>query len=195
MSLGQSALLSALKSADGNDTIVLSGGNYGSVTLPKSYSSNVTITSASDSNQAVFSKISANNVSNITIDNVKFVGALKGGYGTGTGLDLGQGTNVTVEDSTFTNFNIGIDVWATNNLKLLNNDLNGIAYDGMTIGHTQNLLIQGNDIDMNPTPNVDHAGQHPALQRRQQGTGLEYHDPGQFAEFRRNHAARHLYGQ
>ena len=95
---GQSALLSALKSADGNDTIVLSGGNYGSVTLPKSYSSNVKITSASESNQAVFSKITSSNVSNITIDNVKFVGALKGGYGTGTGLDLSQGTNVTVED-------------------------------------------------------------------------------------------------
>ena len=91
----QNAFLSALKSSDGNDTIVLKGGNYGSVTLSGSHASNVTITSASASNQAVFKSFVANGVSNLTIDRITFVGSAEGGYGDGVGLRLSKGSNIT----------------------------------------------------------------------------------------------------
>ena len=115
---GRNALLSALNDADGNDTIVLSGGNYGSITLSERYASNVTITSASASNQAVFKSFVANSVSNLTIDRVTFAGSLEGGYGDGIGLKLSKGSNITVENSTFSDYRLGIQVWGTNNVDI-----------------------------------------------------------------------------
>ena len=90
----QNEFLSALKASDGNDTIVLKGGNYGSVNLSGSQASNVTITSASASDQAVFKSFTAKGASNLTIDRISFEGSAQGGYGEGVGLKLSKGSNI-----------------------------------------------------------------------------------------------------
>jgi parallel beta-helix repeat protein len=153
---GREGFLSALNSADGSDTIVLKSGNYGSVELSSSQLSNVTITSASASNPAVFKSFSAKGASNLTIDRISFVGSSSGGYGDGTGLKLSKGSNVTIEDSTFSTYAKGIQVWGTSNVKVIDNTLKNISHDGMVMGHTNGALIQDNDINMNARPGSDH---------------------------------------
>ena len=74
-----SGLNSALGKAKGGDVIKLAGGNYGTVNLfNKTYSGNVTITSASDAKQAVFTKLKLKGTSNVTVDNVTFDGPGRG---------------------------------------------------------------------------------------------------------------------
>lgn len=145
----QSQLKSALNSAKGGDNIVLKSGNYGSLSVSgEKYSSAVKITSESSSNEAVFSKISLTNVSNLTFDNIELKGSTSGGYGVGTGMRISSSSNVTVQNSDFTSFNKGIENWADTNLKILNNKMSNIGYDGIVVGHTQGVLIQGNDISL-----------------------------------------------
>lgn len=144
-----SALKSALNSASGGDTIALRAGDYGTLTLSaKHYSSAVKITSASTSNEAHFDKISLSSVSNITLDHLSLSGSTEDGHGIGTAVRLHTATNVTLQNSTISYFAKGVDAWNDSNLKVLNNTLENISYDGMDIGHSRTVLIDGNAIDM-----------------------------------------------
>jgi len=152
----QAQLLSALAESGGHDTILLEGGNYGRVSLSGTKYGNATIRSADANDQAVFKGFVTNNVSNLTIDRVTFTGTSKGGYGEGTGIRLGKGSDVTIENSTFSSFNLGIQVWATKDVDIINNVIKDIAHDGIVLGHAHDVLIQGNDIRMNVRPGADH---------------------------------------
>lgn len=191
----QSQLKSALNSAKGGDTISLKAGNYGSLTLSnENFSSKVTITSESSGNPATFTKVymekvsnltfknvkfdyvggsslpfNVKNSSNLTFDGVKFDGMLKGGYGDGTGIKIASSSNVTVQNSDFVNFYKGIETWGTTNLKLLNNSLDKIGYDGIILGQsTKGALVQGNDVYVHAKSGVQHSD---TIQLYNQGSG------------------------
>jgi hypothetical protein len=193
----QSQLKSALNSARGGDDIVLKAGNYGSLTLSgKSYASDVTITSESASKPATFTKVfldkvvnlsfddvkldysgasgsslpfNVKNSSKITFDNVTFDGQVSSGYGVGTALKIASSSNVTVQNSDIVNFYKGIETWGTTSLKLVNNDIDNISYDGIVLGQsTRGALVQGNEVHMHARSSVEHSD---VLQLYNQGSG------------------------
>lgn len=193
----QSQLKSALNSARGGDDIVLKAGNYGSLTLSgKSYSSEVTITSESASKPATFTKVylekvgnlsfddvkfdysgasgsslpfNVKNSSNLTFDGVTFDGQVTSGYGVGTALKIANSSGVTVQNSDFADFYKGIETWGTTNLKVVNNDIDNISYDGIVLGQsTKGALIQGNEVHMHARSSVQHSD---VLQLYNQGSG------------------------
>lgn len=193
----QSQLKSALNSAKGGDNIVLKAGNYGSLTLNnEKFSSKVTISSESAGNPASFSKVFLDKVSNlsftnvkfdysgasgsslpfnvkgssnITFDRVDFDGQIKSGYGDGTALKIASSSNVTVQNSEISDFYKGVETWGTTNLKLLNNDIDNISYDGIVLGQsTKGALVQGNEVHMHARSGVQHSD---VLQLYNQGAG------------------------
>lgn len=133
---GQSQLLSALKSAHAGDTLSLAGGNYGSVTLARG---GLTIQSASDSNQAVFSSLKAQGVSDLTIDNVKFAGS-----GAGTGLQVSNGSNITVENSDFSDYRLGAFLNKITGLTVSNNTYARMYIDAMNFAGINGGVISKN---------------------------------------------------
>lgn len=135
-----SGLNSALGKAKGGDVIKLAGGNYGSVNLfSKSYSGNVTITSASDAKQAVFTKLKLKGTSNVTIDNVKFDGT-----GMGNGLEVGQGKNIKVVNSDFTDLRLGAYFSKITGLTVSNNTFTDMWHDAMNFAAITNGVISKN---------------------------------------------------
>ena len=136
---GQAQLLSAFKSAKAGDVLSLAGGNYGSVTLA-SGKSGVTIKSASDSNQAVFTKVAAQKVSNFTIDNVKFDGPGKGG----TGLTVKNSAGVKVVNSDFTDLATGSFIYETSNVTMSGNTFSRMYIDAMDFAEITNGVISNN---------------------------------------------------
>ncbi|TPE48420.1 right-handed parallel beta-helix repeat-containing protein [Amaricoccus solimangrovi] len=145
----QSQLKSALNKAKGGDTISLKSGNYGSLSLSnEKYTSKVTITSESTSKPANFSAISLSSVSNLTFDHVNLTGKVVSGYGTGTGFKVSSSSNVTLQNSDLSDFYKGVQVWNASSFKVLGNDIDNIGYDGIVIGHSQGVTIQGNEVHM-----------------------------------------------
>lgn len=135
-----SGLTSALGKAKGGDVIKLAGGNYGSVNLSaKSYSGNVTITSASDAKQAVFTKLKMKGTSNLTVDNVKFDGT-----GQGNGLEVSQGSNIKVVNSDFTDLRLGAYFSKVTGLTVSNNTYTDMWHDAMNFAGITNGVISGN---------------------------------------------------
>jgi parallel beta-helix repeat protein len=147
-----SGLESALRGANSGDTILLASGNYGNVDVGgRNFSSDVTIRS---NGGAVISNMEVNNASGITISNLTFRGS-SSGYGQGTGIRVSSSDDITIENSSFSGFTRGIQIWNVDNLDILNNDLSNISYDGMVLGHVHGLLIQGNEVVMNSNPGLD----------------------------------------
>lgn len=172
----------SIKMAAGNyGTISLDGTKASSKYLK--YSDEVTIVSASSTNKAVINGLTLNGVTNMTFKNVAFDfvsdttangipvnvnssksvtftgsvfdGEIQGGYGSGTGIKLSQGSDILIENSTFTNYRKGIEAWAVNGLDIKNNKIQGISYDGVVTGHVQNMKITGNTIAMKSNPAED----------------------------------------
>lgn len=133
---GKSQLASAMKSAKAGDVLSLAGGNYGSVSLNKG---GITIQSASDGSQAVFSAMKGKGVSNLTINNVKFDGT-----GGGTGLTLSNASNVKVMNSDFTDYRVGSFIYEINGLTVSNNTFNRMYIDAMNFADINNGTISGN---------------------------------------------------
>lgn len=135
-----SGLTSALGKAKGGDVIKLAGGNYGSVNLSaKSYSGNVTITSASDAKQAVFTKLKMKGTSNLTVDNVKFDGT-----GQGNGLEVSNGSNIKVVNSDFTDLRLGAYFSKVTGLTVSNNTYTDMWHDAMNFAGITNGVISKN---------------------------------------------------
>jgi len=135
-----SGLNSALGQAKGGDIIKLGGGNYGNVNLfGKSYGGNVTITSANDGNQAVFTKLKLKGTSNVTIDNVKFDGT-----GQGNGLEIAQGKNIKVVNSDFVDLRLGAYFSKITGLTVSNNTFTDMYHDAMNFAGITNGVISKN---------------------------------------------------
>ncbi|WP_299131702.1 right-handed parallel beta-helix repeat-containing protein, partial [uncultured Amaricoccus sp.] len=127
------------KSAKAGDVLSLAGGNYGSVTLA-SGKSGVTIKSASDGNQAVFSKLSAQKVSNFTIDNVKFDGPGKAG----TGLTVKSSAGVKILNSDFTDLSTGSFIYESSGVTMSGNTFTRMYIDAMDFAEINNGVISNN---------------------------------------------------
>lgn len=173
-------LQDALRSAKGGDEIQLSGSGYSLSMRNLSYSSEVTITSASGSNPAEFSKIELTNARNITFDGIDLVakgsgkpfvvressnitvrdalldGETQGGYGTGRGLHIAFTDNFTLENSVVRDFYTGGYFLSDENLTIRNNSFDNISLDAMILGRVRGVLIDDNVIEMNVKNGTKH---------------------------------------
>jgi hypothetical protein len=105
---------------------------------------------------------------NVTIRNSTFDGdlaegrsAIDDGYGAGYGLGVRGGSNITVENNEFYNFNRGAVFSDISGLTVSSNDLHGMSSDGMDFVQVQNVLIEGNFLhDFQRSPD---SGAHPDM--------------------------------
>ncbi len=128
----KSAFDSAIKKANGGDTIKVSG-NVGSVTISKSFSGNVKIEGGS------FSSVKLSGAKNLTFDNVDFKGS-----GT-VGLRVSKSSNISVVDSDFNGFKYSGEFSKSSNLTLRNNDIEGFKHDGFRFAGVTNVRVENND--------------------------------------------------
>ena len=147
-------LYSALSKAQGGETILLQGGNYGTFSLKTAnrfnldFPSNVTIKSADAGNPAVFSKLDLRDTSNLTMDGVTFDYQYAPGHPISikpfflTGCE-----NITIRNSTFDGdtikgtagydeglgTGIALGVRSSNGIRIENNEVFGF-YRGLVFG-------------------------------------------------------------
>lgn len=135
-----SGLTGALSKAKSGDVIKLGGGSYGTVNFSGKNLGGVTITSASDSNQAVFTKVKFKGVSGVTIDNVKFDGP----GNSGNGLEISNGSNIKVVNSDFTDLRLGAYFSKITGLTVSNNTFTKMYHDAMNFAGITNGVISKN---------------------------------------------------
>jgi hypothetical protein len=144
----------------------------------------VKITSANSANKAVIDGLSLRGVENLTFDKIKFDystdtnsngipfflnssknitfrGDVFGGelsdtgYGLGAGLKVSLGSNILLENSTFSGFHDGVQAFAVEGLTIRGNKLNDISYDGIQTSNVHGLTIRSNTITMRADPAGD----------------------------------------
>jgi hypothetical protein len=81
----------------------------------------------------------------LTIDGVTVDGHLRNGHGVDNGLNFKDSSDVSIENSLFRNFSIGI--WGQNSedISLTGNTITGMSLDGMQFGGMTRITIEGND--------------------------------------------------
>ena len=159
-------LVLALNKAQGGDTVLLEGGNYGALNLVHSSSmdvkfpSTVTVKSKDAGNPAVFTKADVRDAENLVIDGVKFDYVYKAGDKTGDNQfsfsfcknltirnseldgDLAKGTGTPTDGH---GYGTGLYLRSSTNVVIENNEVSkfyrGIATDGGT-----NVTLRGNDL-------------------------------------------------
>lgn len=140
-------------SADITSKAVIEGLTLTAVSNLKFQSINFDYRTASTSGSYAFI---VNSSKNVSFRGDKFGGEYDAnGYGVGVGLKVSQGSNVLVENSTFTGFKKGIEGWATSGLTIKGNTINDISYDGIVTGHVQGLTITDNAVSMKSNPAFD----------------------------------------
>ena len=104
-----------------------------------------------------FNPFSVNRSSKVTIRNGEFDGQLVDGYGVNQGLQVKKSTDITVENSTFSNFYYGAGFDEVSNLKFVGNELTGMAFDGTRFAQIVGGTIAGNHYhDMRAPGNSAH---------------------------------------
>lgn len=159
-------LWTALSNAHAGDTIKLAAGNYDLAGLYNfHFSSNVTITSADLSHQAVLNGIDAEYDSHLAFDHLTV--AVNGGTGlyigndsdvsfsnitvqgpagtiSGLGAMVRASTNVSITNSEFSWLGQGIGHLDANGLTVSNNSFHDINVDGVSGGGSANVVVSGN---------------------------------------------------
>ena len=166
--------------APGNyGTLNLDGARNGNVR----FGGEVTITSAIPGSPAEFNSVNLRMTSNITLDNLDFTMVagrspgdslvrvdqsngitIENAYfdgrsigGVNHGLRVSASNDVTVQSSEFDHFYYGATFGHTSNLRVLNNDVHSMEFDGLRFSQITNGLIQGNHLhDMDGTANGGH---------------------------------------
>jgi hypothetical protein len=176
-----SQLKSALQSARGGDEIRLAGGEYNLSMKNLSFSSQVTITSASAGKPASFEKINLTSVKNLTFDGVDlrgdageskpFVirtssevtirdalidGHTERGYGNAHGIWITYTDGFTLEDCSLTDFNVAAYFHNNSDLTIRGNSFGNIAQDAMILGGVHDVLIADNVVEMRVEPGTKH---------------------------------------
>lgn len=182
-----SELQKALDNASKGDVLVLDSGNYGTLSLNGNSRQadykfdDITITSKTASNPAVFNRVNLSNVTNVTFDDIKFDyttgdgkpflfnntsgisiidseidGKLDGGHGAGHGLWVINSDDFRLEGTEIKDFATGAHFRSIDNLDVVNNSFTGISYDAMLLGRIGGALIQGNDVVMKGEPGIAH---------------------------------------
>jgi len=145
-----SQLNSALREAGSGDRIVLDSGNYGSLSL--NGDKGITLASSSGGNPAVFSRVVMENVSDITMQGLKFSGG-----GDGMGLKVFKASDVTVENSEFSGYRRGAYFSRIDGLKVTGNDFERMDMDSAAFGGVSDVLIANNDFrNLQSNPNILH---------------------------------------
>lgn len=159
-------LYSALASCKGGETILLSGGDYGDMTLNLQtkfnfkFPSDVTIKSADAGNPATFSSVNINGAQHLAFDGINFDYEFKPGDTNQTrSFQFGGCTDLTIRNSTFDGdlasgvsatddglgFTIGLSVRTSTNV-LIENCESSQFYRGMVFGDSKNVTVRGNDL-------------------------------------------------
>ncbi len=152
---------SALRSANGGETILLQNGSYGRHYLPKTYSSQVRVQGASRSGVVVagfvtyYTTTPSTTAGNLSISNMTISGAGDGGDGA---IRINKTAHdITITSTTITggahNITINSDpydqssgtVWA-HNIIISNNDLSGSSGDAIQLGGVKDISIANNYI-------------------------------------------------
>ena len=146
------------------------------------FAGDVTIASAVAGSPAVFSDVTVSGVTNLNFENIDFI-ATPGGT-SGDPVTITQSRGITVNNATFDGHQVGgiqngllvsasSDIQISNseladfyfgagfrivdNLRLLNNDVHSMDFDGLRLAQVTNTLIQGNRLhDMDGTTDGDH---------------------------------------
>jgi Ca2+-binding RTX toxin-like protein len=133
------------------------------------FAGDVTVTSASPGAPAVFNDLTLRNVSNLNFENIDFTGV--GGRTSGdlvtvtqsrgvtinnsdfdgrqiggvqNGLSVTNSSDVQVSNSEFDDFYYGAGFRVVDNLRILNNNVHSMDFDGLRLAQVTNTLIQGN---------------------------------------------------
>ena len=161
-------LYSALSSCKGGETILLTGGQYGSLNINPymkppvnmDFPSTVTITSADPANPAVFSSASVREISNLTVDGVTFDYTFKPGDNQGTTPFTFAGCDgLTIRNSTFDGdeaygaasyangygSGIGLRVQDSTNAVIEGNESYNF-HRGMAFNGNENLIVRDNEL-------------------------------------------------
>lgn len=164
----------ALENAKGGETFILAPGNYGGLSLGKTYNAAVTIRSANPAAPACFSDLRLKGAGNVTFDGVVFdysyspgekdfanrfsilqsrnitiSGSLFDGdhnrtVGHGRGLRIRDSASITVTGSVFRKWWKALTGGKNTNLTIRGNEFYDIRSDGMTLGVTDGLMIAAN---------------------------------------------------
>ena len=161
---GRQGLLDALRVARGGDTVLLEGGDYGSLFLgpgrTRTDFAGVTIASADPSDPASFSGLDLREVSGLTLDGLLFdYDAPVGAPTTARPFQLSLSRDVTVRNSVFegdvargVNANsdgfptgTGFVARASRGITFENNEISGFMR-GLTAGAGDDMVVRGNDV-------------------------------------------------
>jgi hypothetical protein len=169
-----SELSAALASYQGETTIVLNKGDYGSLKFSNLGTRGaVTLRSADPANKAVFEDLQFHSSTGITLDGLAFnpkqlSSEADGGWGLGfyssstikvvnsafygeagslakvSGVRLKTSAGVVVENNIFTDLRYGVQATESQDIKFLDNSLKGIRADGFQLADAQGVEIARN---------------------------------------------------
>ena len=133
------------------------------------FAGDVTVTSANPGAPAVFNDLTLRNVSNLNFENIDFtaVGGRTSGDlvtvtqsrgitinnsdfdgrqigGVQNGLSVTNSSDVQISNSEFDDFYYGAGFRIVDNLRILNNNIHSMDFDGLRLAQVTNTLIQGN---------------------------------------------------
>lgn len=195
-------LVTALKSAQGGETIELASGNYTPISLWNlNFSKDVTVTSKDPNAEAVMSSLAVSNSSglvfknlewavdpttpehhwkfgvynssNITFDNLNVHGSLDNDPSNDRyGLRVRDSENVTVKNSEFQELQYAVDLIDSEHVTVTNNNFHDLHQDGVHGGGNSNLTISKNTF----TDFHTGVGHSDAIQLWTSGTTTSAHD-------------------
>lgn len=176
-------LNSALKTAQGGDTIQLASGTYNGLAINNvSFATGVTITSANPASQAVLTNFNINGSAGLTFSNLEFVakapawfafqvrnsdnihfknlsvhGSLDGDASNDAeGIQILNSSNVSIVNSEFQQLGRGMAIGSTNNVLVQGNNIHDIRSDGMDFSAVNNVKVIGNTIHSIHAVGEDH---------------------------------------
>lgn len=158
-------LYAALGKVKGDETILLEGGNYGTLAMTMQskfkldFPGNVTIKSADPRDPAVFTGLDLRGVSNLTLDGVTFDYKYAPGHPLYARLfDVSNSENVTIRNSVFDGdtvkkpgafddglgSGIGLSIRGSDNVVVENNEIFGF-FRGLVMGGGTDNVVRGNE--------------------------------------------------
>ena len=189
---GAAQFTAALSSARAGDTLRLNPGDYGALNLDGNrtpalkFAGDVTVTSAVPGDPAVFPDLTVRAVNNLNFENIDFTGS---GATSGDLVTITQSRGITINNSDLTGYSIGgnqngLSVTNSSDIQISNSELADFYY-GASIRTTDNLRVLNNDVHsmdfdglrFAQVTNTHDPGQPPARHGRDRGRRPPRHDP------------------
>ncbi len=151
----------ALASARGGETILLAGGDYGSLSIrSRDFDETLTIRSADPNDAASFSRMLIRDASNVTIEGLDFDYTYSAGDWLGTRrFDVEQSSDITLRDATFIGDNASgtgtiddgygygkaLGIKGSSNILVENSEVSGF-WKGIGISDSTDVVLRGNNL-------------------------------------------------